>query len=126
MTAGAIRSIDSGSRLVSLLVALQVLVAPGFALAQDDDLASEAAAATDVDEVDEEAYEVDLYQIGASTLDVAVLRPLGGVTLLGGLAFFVASVPFVAPMEDGIGATWDIFVYSSYDYAVLRPLGELF
>ncbi len=102
--------------IATILAGLQLLGGAGLAAAQETDaLEGEAS-------VEEE---VDLYQVGATALDVTLLRPLGAVTMLGGMVFFVASVPFVAPSER-IGTSWDIFVYSSYDYTVLRPLGELF
>ncbi|MDP6977606.1 MAG: hypothetical protein QF570_03260 [Myxococcota bacterium] len=103
------------SIVVAVLVAFQLLGVPGAAFAQDAEAAS----------VEEVEYEMDAYEIGATALDVTLLRPLGALTMLGGMVFFVASVPFVAP-SDRIATSWDIFVYSSYDYAVLRPLGELF
>jgi len=142
--------LESRKPVVVALVALQLIGAPGLVLAQE--VASEAevtgqpssaapgtaveAAADGVDPealatgVEAEASEppaprVDLYQVGATTLDVALLRPLGALTLLGGVIFFAASVPFVAP-SDHIVTTWDTFVYSPYDYAVRRPLGEIF
>lgn len=110
--------------IAALLAALCVIGAPLHAFA--DDHATDATAEVDPASSDEgEDYEIDAYQIGATTLDVLVLRPLGAATVVGGFVFFVASVPFVAP-SGGIVDTWDTFVYSSYDLAVLRPLGELF
>ncbi len=72
----------------------------------------------------ESEEQVDLYQVGASALDVALLRPLGILSVIGGFAFFAVSLPFVAPTEH-IETAWDIFVYGPYDYTVERPLGEL-
>lgn len=83
------------------------------------------AFAQGVDASDEIEVEVDLYQIGASALDVTLLRPLGALSMVAGSVFFLASLPFVAPSQR-IETTWDIFVYSAYDYTVIRPLGELY
>ncbi len=118
---------DPRSLVAAVLVVFQLLGVSGAALAQDADAVSTAEAVeSEASEVEEEVeYEMDAYEIGATVLDVALLRPLGAVTMLGGMVFFVASVPFVAPSER-IETSWDIFVYSSYDYAVLRPVGELF
>ena len=76
--------------------------------------------------VDEELeeYEFDLFEAGLTALDVVVLRPLGTLSTLGGLVFFVGSAPLVAP-TGRLETTWDIFVFNSYDYTFLRPIGEL-
>ena len=76
--------------------------------------------------VDEELeeYEFDLFEAGLTALDVVVLRPLGTLSTLGGLVFFVGSAPLVAP-AGRLETTWDIFVFNSYDYTFLRPIGEL-
>ena len=68
--------------------------------------------------------QIDWYQIGATTLDVALLRPLGAISTVVGFGFFLVSAPFVAPAER-LETTWDIFVFGSYDYTFVRPLGEL-
>jgi len=102
-------------RLLAASAAVLVLVATGPL----------TAFAQEVAPSDEIETEVDLYQIGASALDVTLLRPLGALSLVAGSAFFLASLPFVAPSQR-IETTWDIFVYSAYDYTVMRPLGELY
>jgi hypothetical protein len=58
-----------------------------------------------------------------ASFDVAVLRPLSTVALVAGSAFFVASVPLVAPFE-GLGPSWNAFVYAPYEYVVLREIGD--
>jgi hypothetical protein len=68
--------------------------------------------------------QIDWYQVGATTLDVAMLRPLGVLSTVAGFVFFLASAPFVAPSER-LETTWDIFVFGSYDYTFVRPVGEL-
>jgi len=68
--------------------------------------------------------QIDWYQVGASTLDVVMLRPLGVVSTVAGFVFFLCSAPFVAP-SGRLGTTWDIFVFDSYDYTFVRPLGEV-
>jgi hypothetical protein len=70
-----------------------------------------------------EAGGVDWAEIGAATLDVAVLRPLGAIATVTGFAFFLASTPLVAP-AGRIGSTWDVFVLAPADYTFRRPLGE--
>ena len=53
-----------------------------------------------------------------------ILRPLGALTTLGGLAIFAVTAPFVAP-SGRIGTSWDLFVYGAYDDTFVRPLGEI-
>ena len=73
---------------------------------------------------------VDWAEIGAATLDIAVLRPLGAIASATGFAFFLASTPLVAPsgrigtIGDRIGTTWDVFVLAPVDYTFQRPLGD--
>jgi hypothetical protein len=62
-------------------------------------------------------------EIGAKTLDVLVLRPLGAAATVGGFAFFLASVPLVAAARE-IGTSWDILVLAPADYTFERPLGD--
>ncbi len=100
----------------AICVALVLLSATGA-------LATEQGASADAEQARVES-EVDWYQVGATTFDAAVLRPLGALSTLGGFVFFVASVPFVAP-SGRIETAWDIFVYGSYDDTFVRPLGEL-
>ena len=61
--------------------------------------------------------------IGAQVLDVVLLRPLGAVATVAGFAFFVASLPIVAPTRE-IGWTWDIFVLAPAEYTFVRSLGD--
>lgn len=58
------------------------------------------------------------------TLDVLLLRPIAFVTLLGGTALFIASVPFVAitrPHE--IGKPFDALIAEPARYIWMDPLG---
>jgi len=58
------------------------------------------------------------------TVDVLVLRPIAFVTLVGGTALFIASVPFVAitrPHE--IGKPFDALVAEPARYIWMDPLG---
>lgn len=69
-------------------------------------------------------------EVGAATLDVALLRPLGAIASVTGFAFFLASTPLVAPsgrigtLGDRIGTCWDVFVLGPVDYTFVRPLGD--
>lgn len=95
--------------------AVAIAEAEAMARAIDD---AQPAAQTEV------ASEIDWFEIGATTLDAAVLRPLGVLSTLGGMAFFVATAPITAP-TGGLETAWDVYVYGSYDYTFVRPLGEL-
>jgi hypothetical protein len=106
--------------LLAVLVASQLAAAT--ALAEESDATESEAVA--VVAADDAASEIDWYAIGATTLDVAVLRPLGTLSTIGGVAFFVATAPITAP-TGGLETSWDVFVYGSYDYTFVRPLGEL-
>ena len=59
-----------------------------------------------------------------ATFDIVVLRPLSMVALVVGSAFFVASVPLVAPFE-GVRPAWSTFVYAPYEYTIVRKIGDL-
>ncbi len=65
-----------------------------------------------------------LEELGLKTLDAVVVRPLGAAASAAGLAFFLASLPLVAPARQ-IGTSWEIFVLAPVDYTFLRPLGDL-
>lgn len=67
---------------------------------------------------------IDWFEIGATALDVVVLRPTGVLSTIGGFAFFAASAPLVAP-SGHLETTWDIFVFNTYDYTFVRRIGEL-
>ena len=59
------------------------------------------------------------------TFDVLVLRPVAMVTLVGGTAIFLATVPFVAitrPHE--IGKPFDALVAEPARYIWLDPIGQ--
>jgi hypothetical protein len=60
--------------------------------------------------------------IGAKAFDVVVMRPLSAAATVAGLAFFVASVPFVAPSSK-VHTAWEIFVAGPGEYTFRRPLG---
>jgi hypothetical protein len=55
--------------------------------------------------------------------DVTILRPLNAAATVLGVGFFVASAPLVAPFE-GLGSSWEVFVYAPYEYTVMRGLGD--
>jgi hypothetical protein len=61
--------------------------------------------------------------VGAKALDAVVLRPLGAVASLTGLAMFLASTPLVVP-SGRVAESWDVFVLAPVDYTFLRPLGD--
>ena len=71
-----------------------------------------------------ESFVDDAIRGAEITYDVVVLRPLNVVATALGAAFFVVSLPLVAPFE-GISESWDVFVYQPYEYAFRRPLGDL-
>jgi hypothetical protein len=62
-------------------------------------------------------------EIGAKTLDVVVLRPLGAAATVGGFALFLVSSPLTAASLR-IGTSWDTFVLAPADYTFERPLGD--
>ena len=66
---------------------------------------------------------VVLQKIGAATLDVVVLRPLGAVATVAGFAFFLVSSPITAASQR-IGTSWDTLVLAPADYTFQRPLGD--
>jgi hypothetical protein len=61
-------------------------------------------------------------EVGAATLDVVLLRPIGCIATAFGFGFFVVSSPFVAPSRD-FSTSWDIFVQGPGDYTFQRPIG---
>jgi hypothetical protein len=61
-------------------------------------------------------------EIGAKTLDVALLRPLGAIATVAGFGFFVAASP-IAAASQRIGSSWDMLVLAPADYTIQRPLG---
>ena len=66
---------------------------------------------------------VVLQKIGAATLDVVVLRPLGAVATVAGFAYFLVSSPITAASQR-IGTSWDTLVLAPADYTFQRPLGD--
>lgn len=62
-------------------------------------------------------------EIGSKTFDVIVLRPLGAVATVAGTAFFIVTLPVVAPAR-GWDTTLDVFVLAPADYTFVRPLGD--
>jgi hypothetical protein len=110
--------VRSWSRL--LLVAAVIHLSPGIALAE----AMASAEPEGVGEVQSDDGGIDAAQIGASTLDAVLIRPLGALATAVGLGMFVVSSPFVAPSRD-FGTTWDIFVVGPAEYTFQRPLGTI-
>lgn len=115
------------SRALALTLALAaLLLVPLQAAADDPD-----AGTVDLGEAEPAAEESEpvpaaggvASSVGEKIFDVAVLRPLGVGATAGGMAFYLISVPFVAPAMN-LPVTWDIFVLGPYDYTFVRPLGE--
>jgi hypothetical protein len=66
----------------------------------------------------------DAARIGASLLDVVILRPLGVGASATGFGLFIISLPFVAPARD-FETSWDIFVVGPVEYTFARPIGVI-
>lgn len=62
--------------------------------------------------------------IAEISLDVLLLRPIGALSTVVGMGFFVVSAPLVAPSW-AFSDTWDVFVATPVDDTFSRPLGEL-
>ncbi len=62
-------------------------------------------------------------ELSAKAMDAVLLRPLGAIASIAGLAMFMVSAPLVAPSGE-LPATWDIFVFGPVDYTFMRPLGD--
>ena len=94
---------------------LLALAVPGAAApaAEEDEIAYEEVA----------AERSRVAEIGAKTMDAMLLRPLGAVSTLAGLPFFLVSAPMLAP-TGAVGDSWDLFVQTSADYTFKRALGE--
>jgi hypothetical protein len=61
--------------------------------------------------------------VGEAMLDVAILRPFGAAATAVGFAFFVASLPLVAPNLE-FGTSWEVFVLAPAEFTFTRPIGE--
>lgn len=101
-----------------LLAAALIHFSSGVAFAAEGAAPDPAAAAPS------ESGGFDATHIGASTLDVVIIRPLGMLASAVGLAMFVVSAPFVAPSRD-FDTSWDVFVVGPAEYTFVRPLGTL-
>jgi hypothetical protein len=66
---------------------------------------------------------VALGEVGEATLDVVILRPFGAAATAVGFAFFVASLPLVAPNLE-IDTSWEVFVMAPVEYTFTRPIGD--
>ena len=60
---------------------------------------------------------------GVMTVDIALVRPLGAVATVAGLAVFVVSSPFSA-LGGNIKEAWDSLVVSPAEFTFRRPLGQ--
>ncbi|MBW2274296.1 MAG: hypothetical protein JRG96_13565 [Deltaproteobacteria bacterium] len=108
-----------------LMTALLLHFASGVALADETGGQEPAAAKSDSDSQEQnESGGIDVSHIGASTLDLVIIRPLGVGATVVGFVMFVVSVPFVAPSR-GIGTSWEIFVEGPGEYTFVRPIGEI-
>jgi len=122
------------SVLFAALLAM-ALIAPGSAVADDVGDASgdvyKAAEHADDSEAPEASgsYEAPSSgeslgtRIGAGTLDILVLRPLGAISSAIGFCAFVATSPFVLPSMD-FRTSWEVFVLAPGEYTFVRPLGD--
>jgi hypothetical protein len=108
--------------IVTLAACLGMLTLPLVAWADEHE---EGAAQEQEQEFEEEAETASSRASGGEiTFDVLLLRPIGAVSTVVGLGFFVGSAPFAAPswtFED----TWDAFVVGPMDTTFSRPLGEI-
>ena len=101
------------SLLIAALVAIITSAGPALGAQNDKAPVSET----------EKASKVDWFDTSVIAVDLVVLRPLGAIATVGGMAMFVVSLPFVAPTGH-IETTWDIFVFNQYDDTFVRPIGE--
>ena len=104
--------------LCSLLLAALLPALPGPASSADAPTSAPATSEEAPDSLGRSAADV-----GAATLDVLVLRPIGFIASACGLGFFAVSAPFVAPSRD-FATSWEIFVEGPAEYTFERPLGE--
>ena len=82
----------------------------------------EIEAPTDVEPIEEE--ESVWSDAGIKVVDAVVVRPLGAVATVAGLAFFVISAPLVAP-SGNLPVAWEVFFLGPAEYTFRRPLGDL-
>jgi hypothetical protein len=115
---------EAGARLLIAAAVLQLSPVPALA----DDMGD--AEGIVVEAADEEVVEsssqrrFDAAQIGASALDIVLLRPLGVGASAVGLCFFIVTAPFVAPSME-FDQSWDIFVAGPGEYTFVRPIGTI-
>ena len=107
-----------GARFLAVLIAL-ALLAPATGAAAD----TGAGGAASDGGSGSTYWDVTWEQVGASVLDVVILRPLGFAASAVGVAAFAVSLPLVAPSKN-IRASWDVFVMAPADYTFVRPIGE--
>jgi hypothetical protein len=60
----------------------------------------------------------------AKVIDAALLRPLGALSVLAGIGFFVASLPFTVAAEQ-VGTAREVLVETPYRDAFDHPLGAI-
>ena len=106
------------------LTVLAAVLAVSTPAAADDVGGGETVDISEVppaDPVEEDRF--SLGELPAQAMDAVLLRPLGAIASIAGLAMFMVSAPLVAPSGE-LPATWDIFVFGPVDYTFMRPLGD--
>ena len=93
-----------GSRLISGVLALALVMTPGWAIAQPDDTVS-GDKATDM------------------VVDVVVMRPLGLAATIIGTVLTVVALPFTIPSGSVETSVHELIVKPA-EYTFKRPLGD--
>jgi hypothetical protein len=114
----------AAARLLIAAAALQLSPVPALAddMGDAEGIVVEAAG----EEVAESSsqWRFDVAQIGASALDILLLRPLGVGASAVGLGLFIVTAPFVAPSME-FDESWDVFVAGPGEYTFVRPIGTI-
>jgi hypothetical protein len=115
--------ISSVRRAARSLAATLLLVMISTGPAAADDPGSAPVVELEPAVADAPEAGVSFEEVGAMTLDLLVLRPLGAAATVGGCGVFLITAPLVAASW-GVGAAWDTFVLAPGEYTFQRPLGE--